>query len=40
MGSKEWVERGLDIEGKSSQQSKEEEAAWKKTRSHWSEDNM
>jgi protein AFG1 len=40
MGSKEWVERGLDIEGKSSEQSKEEEAAWKKTRSHWSEDNM
>ncbi|OQE16757.1 hypothetical protein PENSTE_c023G07778 [Penicillium steckii] len=40
MGSKEWVERGLDVEGKSKEQSKEEESAWKKTRSHWSEDNM
>ncbi|KAJ5580880.1 hypothetical protein N7450_007181 [Penicillium hetheringtonii] len=40
MGSKEWVERGLDVEGKSIEQSKEEESAWKKTRSHWSEDNM
>lgn len=40
MGSKEWVERGLDVEGKSKEQSKEEEVAWRKTRSHWSEDNM
>ncbi|KAJ5373774.1 hypothetical protein N7517_005780 [Penicillium concentricum] len=39
MGSKEWVERGSGL-GNSHAQSKEEHDAWKKTRSHWSEDNM
>lgn len=39
MGSKEWVERGLGL-GSNAQQNKEETDAWKKTRSHWSEDNM
>ncbi|KAK9859910.1 hypothetical protein MYU51_009993 [Penicillium brevicompactum] len=39
MGSKEWVERGLGL-GSDAQQNKEETDAWKKTRSHWSEDNM
>lgn len=39
MGSKEWVERGLGL-GNSPAQAKEERDAWKKTRSHWSEDNM
>ncbi|KAJ5895341.1 hypothetical protein N7495_007032 [Penicillium taxi] len=34
MGSKEWVERGINAANK------EEHDAWKKTRSHWSEDNM
>ncbi|KAJ5942733.1 hypothetical protein N7516_002901 [Penicillium verrucosum] len=39
MGSKEWVERGLGL-GNGPAQTKEEQDAWKKTRSHWSEDNM
>lgn len=39
MGSKEWVERGLGL-GNDLAQNKEERAAWQKTRSHWSEDNM
>ncbi|KAJ5929608.1 hypothetical protein N7454_006558 [Penicillium verhagenii] len=39
MGSKEWVERGMGV-GMGEQGSKEDREAWKKTRSHWSEDNM
>ncbi|KAJ5096171.1 hypothetical protein NUU61_005527 [Penicillium alfredii] len=39
MGSKEWVERGLGV-GMNAQETKEEREAWRKTRSHWSEDNM
>lgn len=38
MGSKEWVERGLTVGDDAVQ--KQERDAWKKTRSHWSEDNM
>jgi protein AFG1 len=39
MGSKEWVERGMALGG-SEKENQEERDAWKKTRSHWSEDNM
>lgn len=39
MGSRDWVERGLGV-GKTPEESKDEREAWKKTRSHWSEDNM
>ncbi|KAL4892360.1 ATPase [Aspergillus ambiguus] len=39
MGSKEWVERGMGV-GLSPEQGKSEHDAWRKTRSHWMEDNM
>lgn len=39
MGSKEWVERGLGV-GMSPGEGAEERRAWRKMRSHWSEDNM
>ncbi|KAJ5143018.1 uncharacterized protein N7515_001805 [Penicillium bovifimosum] len=39
MESKEWVERGIGP-GKSPAENQKEREAWRKTRSHWSEDNM
>ncbi|EPS30755.1 hypothetical protein PDE_05707 [Penicillium oxalicum 114-2] len=41
MGSREWVERGLlGVGQKTEAEGRQEREAWKKTRSHWSEDNM
>ncbi|KAF7718107.1 Uncharacterized protein PECH_002444 [Penicillium ucsense] len=41
MGSREWVERGLlGVGQKTEEEGRQEREAWKKTRSHWSEDNM